>query len=408
MRKAILLVLVLFLAASAYATITVPETSYKINATLVNQQPDPAQPGEIVEIRFKFENSGSERAESITVELLPKYPFSLLPGDSAQKSIGSLQGRQVGENGAIVKYRLKVDENAVEGENDLTVRYRIGTGGWITPKDFEISIRTFNAVLYVSDVDSQPGSIAPGGTGVVTITYRNLADSLLQNIVTRLDLKNVPIAPIHSSNAKTIEKIPALSTGKAEFTLMAEAGAKSKVYKIPFELSYNDELGTKYAINDTLGVVVGGVPDIAATIDTSSIVNSGSKGSVVIKFVNRGAVDTKFMTVKLEDTDKIKVIGNSEAYIGNIDSDDFETEEFTVYVEGTEDGYVSLPIVLSYKDANNNDYYEKKDLPIKVYTSSEASKYGLGNGNSNTGIIITLLIVAAGVAGYYYYRKRKK
>src|SRR3989338_11296225 len=51
--------------------------AYKMNITMVNQEPDPAEAGRYVTIRFKIENSGAENAEDITVELLPEYPFSL-------------------------------------------------------------------------------------------------------------------------------------------------------------------------------------------------------------------------------------------------------------------------------------------------------------------------------------------
>ena len=75
-----LLVLILF-GGMAYAfgnaTSSQISDSYRIKATLVNQEPDPAGPGEIVDVRFKFENKGGENAEDITAELLPDYPFSL-------------------------------------------------------------------------------------------------------------------------------------------------------------------------------------------------------------------------------------------------------------------------------------------------------------------------------------------
>ncbi|HLC64519.1 MAG TPA: COG1361 S-layer family protein [Candidatus Nanoarchaeia archaeon] len=406
--KRILLVVLIGLAAavSAYGTTTVPSTSYKINISLVNQEPDPVEPGGIVEVRFKVENAGADKANNILVELLPKYPFSILPGDSAQRSIGSLQARQVGENGVIVKYKLKVDESAVEGENDLTLRYKIDSGGWITPKDFSIAIRTFDSILYVVDVDSVPRAISPGGVGKITIKYKNLADSLIRNVKTKIDLSSVPFAPVQSSNVKVIEEIPALSSAEVEFSVMAEAGAQSKAYKIPLELSYNDELNTRYATNDTIGLVIGGVPELAINIEESEIVRSGTSGKIVIKFVNRGPVDIKFMNIRLEDKDNVKVIGPKEAYIGNIDSDDFETEEFNIYVENGES--VAIPFEISYKDANNNDYSEKMELPITVYSASEAQKYGLANGNSSIGIFIAFLIVALGVGGYLYYKRKKK
>ena len=68
---------------------------YDINVTMINHEPDPAEAGRYVTVRFKIENSGAENAEDITVELLPEYPFSLDPGEGAVKYIGSVRSRQI-------------------------------------------------------------------------------------------------------------------------------------------------------------------------------------------------------------------------------------------------------------------------------------------------------------------------
>jgi len=47
-----------------------------IKVSFVNQEPDPAEPGTFVDVRFKFENIGLETSDEITVELLPEFPFS--------------------------------------------------------------------------------------------------------------------------------------------------------------------------------------------------------------------------------------------------------------------------------------------------------------------------------------------
>ncbi len=408
MKQLVVTIIIGLALIGSVLAVSIPENSYKVNVSLVNQKPDPAQPGEIIEVRFKFENAGSNRADSLQVELVPKYPFSLLPGDTALQNVGSLQSHQTAENGLIVKYKLRVDDNAVEGDTPLTLRYRIGSDAWIQPKDFKISVKTLESILYVTSVDTVPNSIAPGGVGKIVIHFKNLADSFLQNVKTTLDLRGVPLAPIGSSNVNIMDKVDASENAQVEFTVMAEAGAASKVYKVPFELSYNDDLGIKYATNNTVGIVIGGVPDLGVTIDTSKIVSSGTSGKVVLKFVNKGPVDIKFMNIKVDDTDQVSVIGSPEAYIGNIDSDDFETQDFTLYVGNVKDDQVIIPIDMSYKDANYNDYHEKKELSLRVYSSSDAQKYGLLNGSPSYGMIITIAIVVIGIAGYYFYRKRKK
>src|SRR3989338_3713608 len=57
-----------------------PARTSQIEVTLINQEPDPAEPGNYVDARFKLDNNGSEEARNVEVEILPEYPFSLDSG----------------------------------------------------------------------------------------------------------------------------------------------------------------------------------------------------------------------------------------------------------------------------------------------------------------------------------------
>ena len=94
-------------------------------------------------------------------------------------------------------------------------------------------------------------------------------------------------------------------------------------------------------------------------------------------------------------------------YVGDIDSDDYETAEFKIYLNPTKKDEIPLFLSIDYKDANNQDYAKEISIPLKLYSSSEIKKYGLGKGNSKAGIFISIAIV---IAGLFFYRKvrRKK
>jgi LPXTG-motif cell wall-anchored protein len=65
-----------------------------------------------------------------------------------------------------------------------------------------------------------------------------------------------------------------------------------------------------------------------------------------------------------------------------------------------------LPLQVEYKDSNNKDYTEQIKIPLKLYSSAEAKKYGVNQGSSKVGILIILLIVGIGL--FFYIRKRRK
>ena len=124
---------------------------------------------------------------------------------------------------------------------------------------------------------------------------------------------------------------------------------------------------------------------------------------MVVRVVNKGTTDVKFMNVKLGAVKGTEIIGSDEAYVGNLDSDDFSTAEFKLYVKDAKEG-VSLPVSIEYKDANNNNYRKEEALQLKLYSGSEAKKIsGTGNGSYTW-----LILIVVAVGGFFAYRRWKK
>ena len=86
-----------------------------VNVTLMSQPPDPAEPGQIVTVKFKVENAGMQTNSKALAIIHPQYPFSLY-GDKAEKDIGMLLAASTGNDAVVVEYKLKVDEQAAEGD----------------------------------------------------------------------------------------------------------------------------------------------------------------------------------------------------------------------------------------------------------------------------------------------------
>lgn len=407
MKKTLIVVLgiivLLAFSVSAVQKTQRPPTSPSIDVHLISQIPDPTEPGKFVDVRFKFDNNGTV-ARNVEVEILLEYPFSLYSGD-ALRDIGTLQSRQKGDTGVVEKFRLRVDENAIEGVNELKIRFRVDGNSWIEPEEFIINIQTFDAILAVESIISED-SIIPGVSSLLKIRIKNMADSLLKDIKVKLDLGGVPFVPIGSTNEKTLYQLASKESYDIEFNLVAEPDAESKIYKVPLKLEYFDELGRSYLKNQTIGLIIGAKPDLSITLDSSEIFEAPKSGEIVIKIVNKGVTDIKFMNIKLQKSDNFQIISNDEAYLGNIDSDDFETADFNIFVNKIKEKSITIPILIEYKDANNNNFKEEIDLNLNLYSGIEAKRLGLKQGNKFTGILIVLIIVVGGV--YFYMKKRKK
>ena len=410
MKKILIGILILIvLSLGVNAQVMTKLSKYAdVRVSFVNQEPDPAEPGKYVDVRFKFENNGPDQAKDVVIELLPEYPFSLDPGKSAIKKLGALHARQLGETAVIIKYKLRIDKNVVEGENELKLRYKFDGYGWIEPDNFNINIQTHDAILAVDAVSIDKKTLEPGSSGIVKIKLANKADSILKDIKVTLGLGDLPLVPIDSTNEKSIYKIDSRQSYEFEFKVLAKPNADSGVYNVPLSVSYLDELGKSYLKNVTIGLTIGAKPDLSITLDDSEIYESGKSGEIFVKIVNKGVTDIKFMNIKLMPSDNYRILSNEEVYIGNIDSDDYETADFELFIGGSKEKKVSLPVVLEYKDANNNDFKERIELMLDLYSASEAKKFGLKKGNGFVGNLVIVVIVVAGLFIYRKWRKHKK
>ncbi len=92
-----------------------------MQVTVLNQDPYPAQPNTYVEVVFKVENTGNLEVKDFLIELLPQYPFTL--DSSAVKDLGNIGIGQYDEKAIYVKYKVRVDKDAIDGENEISVRY---------------------------------------------------------------------------------------------------------------------------------------------------------------------------------------------------------------------------------------------------------------------------------------------
>lgn len=393
---------------------------YERENFLVNQNPDPAEPGGYVEVRFKVENIGSGVAKEVIFEIMPEYPFSLDPGTSAQISLGDIEARQVGENAYILYYKLRVDKKAVAGRNPIRMRYSTDKGiTWQKLEPFDIRIHAHNPILSVESVESDPETAEPGKTVDVTVKLKNLANSFLKNIrvklavirvsltATSVSYEELPLTPLGSSDEKVIDFLDSSEEKELTFHMIADPDAETGLYKVPLQISYQDSLGTNYSTSSVIGIVIGSPPEIAATVYDSEIVNSGMSGNIEVRFINKGLCEIKFLNVILGTSEDYDILSAEEVYIGNIDSDDYESTDFKLYVK-SEKKEIPVQITVEYKDASNNNYRKELKPILRLYTDNEAQRAGIKGGNKVVGWVIVVVIVIAGLLIYRWRKKKKK
>ena len=417
MKKTIAMLFVAMIALSLMpGALAASQRFPNLVVTLVNQEPDPVAPGNAFDVRFRIENDEASPANNVKVKLVMAYPFSVYGDDINEKNIGTVASSQAEDLGVVEKWKLYVDPNAATGDQKIEFWYKIDQGAWTRAGEYQISIRSANPFLAINEVKTNPEKIVPGTPTKVSFVLENHADNDLRDITLNLHVytatvtttgivtNELPFTPIGSGNEKTISRIAKGQSSQLTFDLFTDAEAQSKVYKVPFTLTYSDSSGTNYTRTGVLGLLVDSEPELSVYVEDSDIQAAGSSGRVVVKLVNKGFSDIKFLNVKMQESADFDLLSTSEFYVGKLDSDDYETADFDIHVPSGAKDKVMLPLVVEYRDANGKLYSRQVEPELRLYSSDELKRKN-GGGGGITWVVVVIILAAA---GFYLYRRFRK
>ena len=256
-----------------------------LKITFVNQDPYPAEPGAYVNLLFKVENWGTKKAENVVFELLPEYPFSLDTGVSAIKELGTIGGLQTGENAYLIKYKVKVDKDAIDGENEIKLKYTYGNGAFSSIKTFNVTIsnpRTdFDVVVQDSTATSTTLAIANIGANdaysvIVRIpeqeNFRTTGTSA--NIIGNLNAGDYTLVSFQITSNTGIANIPSTGgniTQIRSFNRTATNISMVRGGNLAVEISYTDTLGIRRTIQKEVRLDTSGTTGISTRTQSTTL-----------------------------------------------------------------------------------------------------------------------------------------
>lgn len=229
-----------------------------------------------------------------------------------------------------------------------------------------IMLITNASALVISNVDADV--LMPGQEGRLSIIVKNNLDNDVEDVSLALDFSNLPLSATDSSE-ETIDEIDDGDKETFSFRIRAESNAKTGDYKIPYTLTYKNASSIQ---EGTLSVRVSAKPDISFSVSAENQI-IGQKGKITLKIINKGLGEAKFVSVKAF-ANGFALVSENEVYIGNIDSDDFDTAIFDVLFKSKNPVFSAL---VEYKDIDNKAYSKNIEMPITAYTTEEAIQQGL-------------------------------
>ena len=261
------------------------------------------------------------------------------------------------------------------------------------------------SALSIKNVESTPEEIMPGETATISIKIENTLAQDITNLNVKLDLLDLPFAPHQSSGERFLDELSEDEDDTFSFRIIALPSTDTGIYKIPVIMEYLDENETEQAKQGLISLVVNSEVELNVFLEDAVLIR-GKENTLTIKVVNSGLSNIGFAYLHVNNAMGLEFISEKEQYIGDIDSDDFDSVEYKAYIEPNALSTIRLPITLTYRDATNKEFIEQKEITLNVYSLKEAQEMGLVK-KPNYSLAFGLGGAVVLFIGYKIFKKRK-
>ncbi len=314
--------IILVLAACAPAVYADLAGSTVLSVSLANYDPNPAIAGDTVEVRIGIQNIGGVDINDLMMEVVPAYPFELVPGENAVQDVGIVQGYQEDStlNMKIVKYRIQINKDTPAGSYELKVKYYEQGSTGVTQKSLYLDVKSKESAEVIH-IDKS--TLVPGKLSSLEFTINNVGNAPLRDLTFNWENDNSIILPVGSDNTRYIRYIDVGNSSNLEYQVIADTNAQPGLYKLNLYLTYEDSLSNQTKkISTVAGVYVGGGTDFDVAFSDNA--NSQTSFSVA----NIGSNPAYSVSVIIPDQPGWRVSGSNSVIIGNLNKGDYTVASF--------------------------------------------------------------------------------
>ncbi len=401
----ILLLMLILSAASSGAPLTGGQGS-RIQAYFMSQDPDPADAGKDVDLRWQVINTLASTTENLRFHLDAGYPFLFEAGDSPDKELGASAGTNDDKIFYVLHYKLRVADNAVKGTYNVTLSWSTGEG-WMK-KDFPIYVDPKRADFVVGALVTSPEKlIADTDEAKLSVNIDNIGKGDAQNVKVKLLLPE-GFKPTYSySDEDSLGIIEKDTSKKASFFVDIDEKIKEGEYNAKLEITYkdeNDEGNTYRTKTLDLKLPIKPAPYLVVESVTAAPENSvpGSTAQVRIKVKNTGNEKAESVSLRVfKDASQPFDFSEKSDFVGKLEAG--ESGDAVLRVTVDENAAVKtylLDVELRGIDDKNNVVIFRRTVPITVNSETQNSPL------QGASLIGGFAVIGAVVVGYYWMRKK--
>jgi hypothetical protein len=225
-----------------------------LEMTLLNQDPYPAVPGEEVKIMFQITGVQTTDCGRVSVYMNEKFPFTIAPNGENIKKIEAGTFLRGYENFWMVPYTLRVNENALDGDNKAEFVLSSKDGNSQIIKEFNINVQEVatSFEVFVRNYEE----------GVLTLEVINIGKNNVESLV--IEIPEQETLKILGSNRQTIGILDSNEDTTVRFRV-----SDVKKGKITININYNDLINNRRKI----------VKEVSFNLDVFKDINGKGKTS---------------------------------------------------------------------------------------------------------------------------------
>jgi hypothetical protein len=262
-----------------------------------------------------------------------------------------------------------------------------------------INIRR-DAILQIENVNFN-NSLQPGNNVLLSFDLTNQGLGDAKDITVSI-LQSDDFIVSDSSGEFFIDSLANSESKKMIFPLTVSPDALVGTTTVPVKISYYDETRTNiYTETKSIGTSITGTYGFVVTTDSQDVIAPDTSGFITIKMANSGSEEALHLTMKVVQTNSIEITPKT-VYIGNLKSDDYDSEKLSMDVGSVSAGSYPVALQLSYEDIFGKSYSEIYTINARVSSKEE---YQLTHEVATpTGVIIIVFVVIA-IILFFAYRK---
>jgi len=268
------------------------------------------------------------------------------------KELGTINGLQTDEDALLLRYKVRVDKDAVDGENEINIKYAYGTGVVHYTKTFNVTISNPRTDFDVS--------VQELSKTIMSLVIDNIGENSAQSVIVKIPEQEG--FEILGSSTYSIGEMKAGNHTTVSFPITPLKTQEN----LTVEIYYTDKIGVRRTVQKKLLITKSFIEDF------DLIVQDSTSTSVTLAIANIGTDTAYSVIMKIPEQENFRVTGTSTSILGNLDAGDYTLASFQITsIKSAVNISAGLGGVPSTRNVTNISADREKNLIVEIsYTDT--------------------------------------